>query len=228
MRAPQQVVFIQHQDDCGPGYLGERAEERGAATIVVDALDVGLLDPHRFDLVVPLGSDDAAYDGSLAYLADEQNFLRDAVRADIPVFGVCFGAQLLSLVLGGQVRPATEPEIGWLDVRTDQPDLIEAGPWLIWHLDVMTCPPGGVALAWTDVGLQAFRSGPHLGVQFHPEATPSSARAWAGKYDESLGSLDLDPDLLLEETDRRAPAARQRAHRLFDRAWDRALLADQW
>ena len=223
MRRPEQVLFVQHQDDCGAGYLGERAEERGAVTSVVDARDVGVLDPRAFDLVVPLGSDDSAYDDSLPHIDSERLFLQAAVAADVPVLGVCFGAQLLCQVLGGGVHAADDPEIGWSDVRTDRPELIEAGPWLIWHLDVMTCPPGGVALARTDVALQAFRHGRHLGVQFHPEATPSSARAWAIKYGDSLTRLGLDPDRLLEETDQRAPAARERACQLFDRAWDHAV-----
>lgn len=216
------ILFLQHQDDCTPGYLGERAEQRGLALDVIPATG-DLPDPRDYDLVVPLGSDDAAYDDSVPYLQPEMALLRAAVEADVPVLGVCFGAQLLARTLGGEVRPAAGPEIGWLRVHTTDPALVEAGPWLVWHLDVLSCPPGGTEIARTDVAVQAFTHGPHLGVQFHPEATLSSIEEWARRYRSSLDSLAIDPEVLLAESRRGRAAARERAHRLFDRACEHAF-----
>lgn len=211
------ILFIQHQDDCPPGHIGERAEQRGFEVEVVRATGQ-LPDPREYDLVVPLGSDDAAYDDSLPYLQPEADLLQRAVEHEVPIFGICFGAQLLSRVLGGEVHAATNgPEIGWLPVQTTDTELVEPGPWLVWHLDVMGCPPGGESVARTDGGVQAFTHGPHMGVQFHPEATLSSVQVWAQHYRPSLVSLGIEPDDLVEETRRRRSAAREMAHRLFDR-----------
>lgn len=216
------VLHVQHQDDCPPGLVGERLAELGADQLVVDARDP-LPDPTGFDLVVTLGSDDSAADESVPYLRREWALLARAVRANVPVLGICFGAQLLCRVLGGMVRPAPGgPEIGWLRVDTTEPDLVEPGPWLVWHLDLMEPGPESTVVARTDVGVQAFRHGPHLGVQFHPEATLASVRVWAERYRGSLDRLGLDPTALLEETERRAAQARARLDALVDRMLARA------
>lgn len=217
------ILFIQHQDDCPPGYIGERAQQRGFEVEVVAATD-RLPDPRGYALIVPLGSDDAAYDDSLPYLQSEAGLLHRAVDHEVPVFGICFGAQLLSRVLGGEVRTAsTGPEIGWLLVQTTDAGLVDPGPWLVWHLDEMSCPPGGELTARTDLGVQAFTHGPHLGVQFHPEATQSSVEVWSQHYHSSLVGLGIEPYDLIEETRRRRPAARDGAYRLFDRVYARLV-----
>lgn len=216
------VLFVQHQDDDPPGYIGERVRQRGLGVEVVRAAPGAFPDPSGYDLVVPLGSDDSASDTSVPHLAEEYDMLRRAVDADVPVFGICFGAQLLSRALGGEVRPAENgPEIGWLPVRTAEPDLIDPGPWLVWHFDVMTAPPGSVEVARTDAATQVFRQGRHLGVQFHPEATPRHAEQWSRSYSAALAELATDPESLVAEARRRASTARTKAYDLFDRFYDR-------
>ncbi|MFC5995754.1 type 1 glutamine amidotransferase [Pseudonocardia hispaniensis] len=218
------VLFIEHQDDCPPGYLGERAAQRGFEVDVVRVRDGNLPDPRGYSLVVPLGSTDAAYDDTLPHLAAESALLAGAIEAGVPVLGICFGAQLLSRVLGGVVAPLPSgPEIGWLPVDTLESELVAPGPWLVWHLDTMSCPPGATAIAHTTAGLQAFRYGPHLGVQFHPEAPPSSVESWSRSYAATLTALGLDPAELAARTSALQDDARARAHELFDRFCARSL-----
>lgn len=220
------VLHVQHQADCPPGLLGDRLAMLGAEQHVVDAREARHLDPTDFDLVVPLGSDDSAADESVEYLRGEWALLERAVQAQVPVLGICFGAQLLCRVLGGTVAPAPGgPEIGWLRVDTHEPGLVEPGPWLVWHLDVMEPGPDSVVVARTDVGVQAFSHGPHVGVQFHPEATIASVRIWAEHYRGSLDRLGIDPAGLLAETVERAGAARGRLAALVDRVLARAGVA---
>ncbi|MPY99195.1 MAG: aminotransferase [Actinophytocola sp.] len=219
-------MFVQHQDDCPPGHVGDRIRERGAEVEVVRAQAPRLPDPRDFDLIVPLGCYDSAYDESLPYLGREWKLLTAAVASDVPVFGICFGAQLLSRVLGGEVRPAPGgPEIGWLTVDTAPraAGTVEPGPWLVWHLDVMTPPPGGVELARTDVGTQAFSHGRHLGVQFHPEATVESTLAWAETFRDRLPETGSSYDEIATTTRQVAADAPRRAYALTDRVLDRAL-----
>lgn len=219
----RRVLFVQHQDDCPPGYVGDRLAERGAAVDVVRAQAGAFPDPGAYDLVVPLGSDDSAYDESLSYLRPEWDLLSGAVDAGVPVFGICFGAQLLSRVLGGRVYASPSgPEIGWLRVETGDPALLEAGPWMVWHLDVLDPPPGAVVLARTPVACQAYAHGPHVGVQFHPEATVDSVTAWARGYERSLREASVDAGVLLAETRAERDAARRRAYALTDRVVARA------
>ena len=220
------VLYVQHQDDCPPGLVGERLAMLGAEQLVVDARESPLPDPAGFDLVVPLGSDDSAVDESVEYLRAEWELLERAVQARVPVLGICFGAQLLCRVLGGTVRRnAGGPEIGWLRVGTDDPGLVEPGPWLVWHLDVMEPGPDSVVVARTGVAVQAFSHGPHLGVQFHPEVTVASARVWAEHYRSSLDRLGIEPAALVTETVQRAEVTRRRAYDLVDRVLARAEAA---
>ncbi len=208
-----------------PGLIGERAEQRGVEVDLLRAAPGAYPDdPRRYDLIVPLGSGEAAYDDGVPWIQDERAFLRAAIHAGVPVFGICFGAQILAHVLGGQVRPGDQPEIGWMPLRTIDPHRLDPGPWLVWHFDVLSPPPGAVELASTAVGTQAFEIGSHLGVQFHPEATPDSVASWADTYADAVEQLGLTPDRIVEQTRLVLDDARARAYTLLDRFLDRSVL----
>ena len=212
------VLFVQQQDDCPPALVGERLAELGAEIEVVEARARRFPDPTDFDLVVPLGSEDSAADERLPYLRAEWELLDRAVAADVPVFGICFGAQLLCRVLGGEVHEAASgPEIGWLPIETAAPELVEPGPWLSWHIDVMELGAGSLEIARSPAGPQAFTHGRHLGVQFHPEVTTEIVRSWAANDGRSLTRLGIEPADLFAESDTMAGANRERANRLVDR-----------
>ena len=140
-----------------------------------------------------------------------------AVEKDVPVLGLCFGGEVLSVVLGGRVEHAPVPELGWREIETDNPEAIPAGPWLEWHYERFTTPPGAVEVARTADAVQAFRMGPHLGVQFHPESTVEIVAQWASMDTENLTELGIeDGRALLDVEPGAEEAARERAFRLFD------------
>lgn len=224
VRTPR-VLFVQHQADCPPGHVGERILQRGGHIEMVRAHRAELPDPRRYDLVVSLGSYGSAHDDSV-HVRRELDLLTAAVESRVPVFGICFGAQLLSRALGGQVGPMPGgPEIGWLEVDTEPAAAgpVDRGPWLVWHLDAMTTPPGGVELARTDAGTQAFALGDHLGVQFHPEAMTESVLSWANHYRDLLAENGIDHDKLVARSREVALDTRRRAYALTDSVLDQAL-----
>jgi GMP synthase-like glutamine amidotransferase len=139
-----------------------------------------------------------------------------ALALDVPILGICFGAQHLARALGGEVGPATRAEVGWLDVESLAPDVVPPGPWLQWHRDRFTVPPGAELLARSPVCAQAFRSGPHLGVQFHPEVTPAIALDWGASYPESVREGGTTLEAVRAGGEAHAEGARVRAYRLFD------------
>ena len=65
----------------------------------------------------------------------------------------------------------------------------------------------------------AFRLGPHLGLQFHPEATPTLAGRWADHYTEWLGEHGLTPAEIRDQARAQADAVAPRAFALFDAWW---------
>jgi GMP synthase-like glutamine amidotransferase len=114
-------------------------------------------------------------------------------------------------------RPADDQEVGWRTVQTTDPKIVPEGPWFMWHGDTFDLPPGATAVASTSVGVQAFTMGPHLCVQFHPEATPEMIEDWLAHSDADFRRAGIDPADVLEETRRREPEAKARAAALVDR-----------
>jgi GMP synthase (glutamine-hydrolysing) len=125
-------------------------------------------DVDRFASVASLGAMDAGYDDSVPWLARELELLGAAHAAEVPVLGICFGAQSLARSLGAVTRRADIPETGWHDLEPGGVGELPNGPWLFWHDDSFEVPAGGRLLGRTAAGPAAFRAGTSLGVQFHP------------------------------------------------------------
>ena len=217
MRA--RALALQHQPDAPPALLGDWGRERGVELHVVRAdLEPRLPEPDGFDFAVTLGSDASAGERSLAWVAREIEWLRTADRLALPVLGICFGAQALAVALGGGVRRRALLEIGWTTVDSSEPQLVGHGPWLAWHEDAIALPPHAREIARNASGTQAFTAGVHVGVQFHPEATPAVANAWADSSHgaRQLGRVRLDRERLQREGAASAAAAGAGAFRLFD------------
>jgi len=216
-RAALRALIVQHEAPTPPGLVSDWLAQRAAS---VDVLRIDLEDhvpdPRDYDLIVSLGSEFPAFDDSVPFIGRETQLIQQAVSADVPFLGLCFGGQLMARVLGGRSFRADRSEIGWLPVRTNDPELVGEGPWFQWHFDSFTLPPGARLIAETDIGPQAYLIGRSLGLQFHPEVTPEIMAAWVGAYRHELDTEGVDPDALLEETRRRAATARANAERLLN------------
>ncbi len=68
-------------------------------------------------LMVFGGSMHPDQDEQFAWLEREVEILARALVEDVPVLGVCLGAQLLARAAGAWVGPAPEPEVGWFEVE---------------------------------------------------------------------------------------------------------------
>jgi GMP synthase-like glutamine amidotransferase len=203
------VLIREHVDGAPPALLAEWLEERGLRYERTRTwLREPLPDPRDYLFIVSLGHDAGAHETHLPQVAAEIELLRVAVAADVPVLGLCFGGQALAAALGAPTGRAPTSELGWREITTDDPALVPAGPWLEWHFDRFATPPGAIEIARTEDAPQAFRLGPHLGVQFHPEATVEIVSEWA----ESDGVPDQAPTATPEQR----AAARAAAFQLFD------------
>ena len=185
------ALVVQHGTDEPAGHVSAWLAERGVDEEVWRTdRQPEEPDPSAYNLVVSLGSDSAAYDDSVPWLGREVRLLRGAFAADVPVLGICFGAQLLARALGGRAMRGPRPEIGWVAITTRAPAPVPTGPWLQWHYDTFRMPPGGSLLAKSPAGPQAFTIGRSLGVQFHPEVTPQIVGLWLAAAGDRLARED--------------------------------------
>jgi GMP synthase-like glutamine amidotransferase len=215
------TLILQHEAATPPGLLTEWLAEQAADVEVLRIDEDGrAVEPRDYGLVVSLGSEFAAFDDSVAFVPREARLLADAHDAGVPILGVCFGGQMLARVLGASLFRSDRSEIGWLPVRSLDPDLVGEGPWFQWHFDTFTAPPGARLLAETEIGPQAFVAKRSLGLQFHPEVTPAIMDRWVGVYPHELRAEGVDPQGLLEQTRTSADQAKARTWRLLGRFRD--------
>ncbi|OPF81727.1 methyltransferase type 11 [Streptomyces antioxidans] len=197
------VLIVEHVPQEGPYAVGGAL---AAAGLPVRACRTWAGDPVPDALggaaaLVVMGGPAAAYEdfpGRAAELA----LLRTALEAEVPVLGICLGAQLLAEAAGGRALPGPAPQIGWGEVRTAPAahtdplfaDAPERLPVLHWHGDTMELPAGATPLASCDrYPVQAFRiGGSAWGLQFHLEVDKAAVDAFAAAFpDEAATAPDL-------------------------------------
>lgn len=175
-----QVTVIQHSSSGHAGLIGSYVVERLGATLRAlrsDALMEASVDEVASDAVVVMGSARGVYETEIPWVARQRALMKGLVDADVPVFGVCFGAQLLATALGGDVKPTGGFYLGWRENETDA--AVWRGPWLRWHGDHVSLPPDVEVHARADGLVQGFARGRAVGVQFHPEASSDMLDLWS-------------------------------------------------
>lgn len=137
------------------------------------------------------------------------DWIRAAMVAETPLFGVCYGHQLMAYALGGTVgfhpdgREIGSQRVTLTDTGAGDPMLVGAGPSFVAQLThtqtVLTPPPGATVLARSDRDPhQILRYGPNaISTQFHPEFTPAIMSGIIRARAEALESEGRNPATLL-------------------------------
>jgi GMP synthase (glutamine-hydrolysing) len=225
------LLVLQHIACESPAAFEDELRSRGLELVRVE-LDEGEAIPEGdFAGIVVMGGPMGAYDeDEHPWLVDEKRYLREAVEHDVPVWGVCLGAQLLAASLGARVYPGPEAEVGVHPVELTEAaadDPVFAGaptsiPTLHWHGDTFDLPEGATLLARSPAYRnQAFRVGRSYGLQFHVEVTPElvaqlgQVPAYAESLEAVLGPGALDG--LVADVAANAESTLPLARRLFGR-----------
>lgn len=140
-------------------------------------------------------------------LATEREWLAEAARREMPILGICLGAQLLARALGAEVKAGEGPEIGFAPVEIHDPTdpvvgaLAPTTTALHWHGDVFDLPNDAVPLASSArTQHQAFRRGNAWGLLFHAEADMALVDKWLTEpsmRDEAAAALGADASATL-------------------------------
>ena len=219
------AALIANREDADPGFVGKSLRARGYSFVEFlreDFQQWPSLD--NIDLVVAMGSGWSTYWDHVAEpVKAEQLLLATAISQGIPILGICFGAQQLSVTLGGNVTKAQSTEIGWFSVENVPetahlaPKSLTEGPWMQWHYDAFSVPPGATVLAQSVAGPQAMVCGRAVGLQFHPEATESIVRTWAsGDGESELAAIGLTETEILNHTRAQLDDAARRCDDIVD------------
>lgn len=155
--------------------------------------------------VVMGGPMSAGDDDEYPNLAIERDLLRRGVAEQVPVLGICLGAQLLAAATGAEVYRGPTDELGpgsvtLTEAGISDPVLAAASlaevPVMHWHHDTFDLPDGAVHLARSSqYENQAFRVGSSAyGLQFHVEASPAWAEAVSPKLPPGIALTAGDID----------------------------------
>ncbi|MCQ9353195.1 type 1 glutamine amidotransferase [Corynebacterium sp. 153RC1] len=143
------------------------------------------------EAIIVLGGRGNAIDAEASpFLPALYDLLREAVASDVPVLGICLGHQILGHAFGGTVTTGhpTQGEEGAYEVALNESgssDPLFQGLDAQFtvaesHHDVVEIlPPNATLLASSPTcPNQAFRIGSAVGVQFHPEVSPTVMARW--------------------------------------------------
>lgn len=224
------IVVVQHEPSVPPGSITSVLEEAGADHRVFEAWrgDEWPVPDTLGGLVVLGGTMNVDDVERHPFLASSRALVADALAGDVPVLGVCLGAQMMARVLGGDVARAASRNALFspLDLIGDDPLLQPfepAVPVLQFHEDTFTMPPDATPLATSSAtGLaQAFRFGRRsYAIQFHFEVDEPIVRAWCSDIGETemQGAWGTSTEALSADALRLVPA-QDAAGRELVRRW---------
>lgn len=205
------ILVVEHVPHEGLGMIGQALS--GFDLEYMRAYETGKAgeSAEGYSALIVMGGPMGVYESNIhPFINDEMELIREAIKKDVPVLGVCLGSQLLAAAAGARVYKGKKKEIGWYKVSfTDEgaSDRLFLGlpdefPVFQWHGDTFDVPSNAANLASSDlfpnqvikVGKRAY------GFQFHFEVTAKMIAEWIEINAEELKAADIDPMRILKET----------------------------
>jgi len=179
------ILIIEHADIDSSQRLGETLRDHGHKLDVrrVHTGDALPVDLDNVDGLISMGGpQDTDQVDQHPWMAREIELIKQAHETKIPVLGVCLGAQLIAVALGGEVQRMAKPELGMAKTTlsffgTTDP-ILSGIPWNSTQMhahgcEVTKCPPNGTPaplVSSAGCKAQAFRVGlTTYGFQYHFE-----------------------------------------------------------
>lgn len=143
----------------------------------------------RYNGLIVLGGHMGVYEADqYTHIKTEMKLIEEAIKKDVPILGICLGAQILAHVLGSEVRKAPEKEMGWYDIEItpagEKSTLLshfnKTEKIFQMHGDTFDIPKSCEHLAQSKIcPAQAFSYGSKVfGLQFHLEVDEAMILRW--------------------------------------------------
>ena len=227
----KKLLIFQHVDREEPSYIRQYADERGMGVDVITLWrPYAMPEVGAYDGFVILGGPMGAYE-NFPSRDDELAAIQDALKGQIPMLGICLGAQLIARALGARVYPHEQggipiKEIGYYTVQLTLQGKVhrlfkgfpEEVSVLQWHGDTFDIPEGAEQLARSPLcEAQAFAHGNAFGLQFHIENSPERLREMV-EWDREWSNTDFvfDEERFFKEAEELAPLMKAQCYRLLD------------
>jgi len=180
------LLLVRHNQGPADDRVASFLAARGASAVTVHPFaGEDLPDVDGFDGVVIYGGPFAVYEEArYPFLLAEARLIEATLARDLPLLGICQGAQQIARVLGAHVGPHPQGlhEFGYYEVTpTPAGRDILPGPLMLAqsHYHGFDLPAGAELLARSAAyPHQAFRYGSAYGFQFHAEVTEAGLRRW--------------------------------------------------
>ena len=206
------VVLIYHGDGPTDDRVYRYFEENGFNIIVKRPFkgdELGSVPEDLAGSVVFGGPFNVFEEDKHRFLHEENRWIVECMTLDIPLLGICQGAQSIARCLGAECgpRPGTPHEFGYYEVNPTEVAIAEGfleKPTLFTeaHFHEFALPEGAVLLASSEAfPQQAFRYGDRIyGLQFHAECTIGAFKRWQDSHDFHYGepgvqSLEVQNEL---------------------------------
>ena len=191
------ISIICHANCEPPGYLCTFFDKRDISYNKTNAIDnvISEIDLDMISGLVFMGGPYSVNDHH-PWLKVEMKFIQRAIEYDIPIMGVCFGAQLISQALGAEVKKASNMEAGWHRIVSDTSSLAvehrlnleDSFEVFEWHEDTFSIPAGAIPIFMGSGGIenQGYSYGNILTMQFHLEMTEHMVYDWLERYKDCM------------------------------------------
>ncbi|NWF36597.1 type 1 glutamine amidotransferase [Mariprofundus sp. KV] len=199
-------LVMQHLDIEPPALIGEVIAAAGHSLTTIH-LDQGEQLPasvRAFDGCIIMGGPQSANDQS-AYIQAELAWVKEAIAAELPMLGICLGAQIMARAAGAVITPSPARELGWFPVyhTVENDPLFAAMPEGMavfqWHGETFSLTDAMTLIAThPQVPAQAFRLGrAQYGLQFHIEVSEAIIEMWIAHGESEREALGIEGISLL-------------------------------
>jgi GMP synthase (glutamine-hydrolysing) len=163
------------------GYMAEEIAKRLPDSEIFNyPNDEGEPSLEGVEAVVIGGSEAGVYEEpDRPWITAEKEFVREAIDADVPVLGICFGHQLVHELLGGTVIDSGVSRLHLVTASFEDDELLEGVEPVVpvLHSDLVTEPGEGLEtigrVDYNEYFASRHRDRPVWTVQYHPEFTPA-------------------------------------------------------